>query len=283
MSRSSLWALAFFIALGVPVCGPVETEPAKAGKPRPQPSASASPSEKAVKKKMVHVPTGPFFFGLTEQQFMFYLSQTTLNYPGMVEDMRARSTSPPRERFEPDFHIGRFEVTNREFKGFIDATSYSPPERADFLKHWERNRYPDWAVDFPVVWVSREDAAAYCGWLGGKLPTQTQWEKAARGGSDARAFPWGEEPPSPTMVNYSSSQLEPVGDRPQDVSPFQVYDLAGNAAEHTRSETAGRAGHSIVRAGSFLGSSRSSLVGVSVRLAPRGQRFEDVGFRCVLD
>ena len=168
--------------------GPVN-EPAAEKKIGPSPDGS-----REAKKSMVRVGRGPFYFGLTEQQFQFYLSQTSMNFPGMVERMRERLTIPLRHQFEDQFYISRFELTNREFKNFLLATSYRPSLRRDFLQHWEGAQYPDWAADFPVVWVSASDAAAYCRWIGGELPSETQWEKAARGGSDARAFPWGVAP-----------------------------------------------------------------------------------------
>ncbi len=243
-----------------------------------QPSPEAPPD---AKKSMVQIRKGPFYFGITEQQFQFYLSQTSMNFPGMVEHMRERLTIPPRDEFEDQFYISRFEVTNREFKSFLLAASYRSSVCGDFLQHWEGEQYPDWGADFPVVWVSASDAAAYCRWIGGELPSETQWEKAARGASDARAFPWGERPPPKSMINYASGQAEPVGDRAQDLSPFQVYDLGGNVSEFTRSAVSNRPDESIIRGGSFLESSRSALVGVRLRSAGKNQRFKDVGFRCV--
>ena len=245
-----------------------------------RPSHEAPPD---AKKSMVQIRRGTFYFGLTEQQLQFYLSQTMMNFPGMVEQMKTRLTIPPREQFEDQFYMSRFEITNREFNNFLQATSYRPSVRRDFLQHWEGSRYPDWAADFPVVWVSSSDAAAYCRWVGGELPSETQWEKAARGGSGARAFPWGETPPSQSIVNCASGQAEPVGDRAEDLSSFQVYDLGGNVSEFTRSTVSNRPHAFIVRGGSFLESTRYALVGIRLRSAGKNQRFEDVGFRCVLN
>ena len=265
------------LLLTLVACGPGAVNETAAGK-QSQPSPKAPPD---AKKSMVQIRKGPFYFGITEPQFQFYLSQTKMNFPRMVEQMRARVTIPPKDQFEDQFYISRFEVTNREFKDFLLATSYRPTVRRDFLRHWEGDQYPDWGTDFPVVWVSSSDAAAYCRWTGGELPSETQWEKAARGGSDARAFPWGEAPPSQGLANCASGQAEPVGDRAGDLSPFQVYDLGGNVSEFTRSAIADRADQSIIRGGSFQESGRYALVGVRLRSAGRNQRFEDVGFRCV--
>ena len=131
---------------------------------------------------------GTFYFGVTQRQFQLYLSQTRMNFPGMVEQMKEQLTVPPRTQFKDRFYMSRFEVTNRAFNNFLRSTSYNPSVRRDFLRHWEGSRHPGWAADFPVVWVSGSDAAAYCRWVGGELPSETQWEKAARGGAGARAF-----------------------------------------------------------------------------------------------
>ena len=252
-------------------------EPAVEQEVRPSPQRPPD-----AKESMVEIRRGTFYFGLTERQLQFYLSQTVMNFPGMVEQMKERLTIPPRDQFEDQFHMSRFEVTNREFKNFLLATSYRPSVRRDFLSHWEGDQYPDWGADFPVVWVSNSDAAAYCRWIGGELPSETQWEKAARGGADARAFPWGETPPTQDVINCASGQAEPVGNRPRDVSPFHVYDLAGNVGECTRSTVPDRPQEFIVRGGSFVESSRYALVGIRLRSAGKNQRFKDVGFRCVL-
>ena len=264
--------------LTVMACGTVPVNKPPATEQESQPSLEAPPD---AKESMVQIRQGSFYFGITEQQFQFFLSQTKLNFPGMVEQMRERLTIPPRNRFEDQFHMSRFEVTNREFKNFLLATSYRSSVPRDFLRHWEGDQYPDWGADFPVVWVSNSDAEAYCRWIGGELPSETQWEKAARGASDARAFPWGEAPPSQRLVNCASGQIEPVGDRAEDISPFQVYDLGGNVSEFTRSAIAGGPDEFIVRGGSFLESGHFALVGVRLRSAGKNQRFKDVGFRCI--
>ena len=275
----NLLALLLLTLLLLPVmsCGTgAVNEPA--AEKQSQPSPEAPPD---AKKSMVQIRNGAFYSGITEQQFQFYLSQTKMNFPGMIEQMRERVTIPPRDKFEDQFYISRFEVTNREFKNFLLATSYRSSVRQGFLHHWEGDQYPDWGADFPVVWVSSSDAAAYCRWIGGELPSETQWEKAARGASDARAFPWGEALPSQSLVNCASSQAEPVGDRAEDISPFQVYDLGGNVSEFTRSAIADRPEEFIIRGGSFQQSGHYALVGVRLRSAGKNLRFKDVGFRCV--
>jgi formylglycine-generating enzyme required for sulfatase activity len=91
-----------------------------------------------------------------------------------------------------EFRIGRFPVTNQEYQAFIDATGHRPP------RHWKRSHFPKGKEDHPVVWVGWDDAVAYCDWLTKetgrhyRLPTEAEWEKAARG-TDKRIYPWGNE------------------------------------------------------------------------------------------
>ena len=93
---------------------------------------------------------------------------------------------------------------------------------------------PPGTSDHPVTWVDASDAAAFCAWLGVRLPTEAEWEKAARG-DDARIYPWGDEPPDETRATYGHGSMEtgpsPVGAAPGGASPYGVLDAAGNVWE----------------------------------------------------
>ena len=134
------------------------------------------------------------------------------------------------------FWIDKYEVTNLQYKQFIDATNRKSPT------HFRNRTYPDGKVDHPVVFVSWYDAHAYCQWAGKRLPTDIEWEKAARGTDDDRDYPWGDtfdvtKVNSP--VRWKSLNIEgdtmPVGSLEGGKSPFGLYDMSGNVWEWTDS------------------------------------------------
>jgi formylglycine-generating enzyme required for sulfatase activity len=134
------------------------------------------------------------------------------------------------------FWIDKYEVTNLQYKQFIDATKRKSP--ALF-----RNRtYPEGKVDHPVVYVSWFDAHDYCQWAGKRLPTDIEWEKAARGSSDDRDYPWGDTFDVNNLnspVRWKSLHMEgdttPAGSFEGGKSPYGLYDMSGNVWEWTDS------------------------------------------------
>ena len=233
---------------------------------------------------MVLIPAGPFSLGATEEQFQFYVRNSVVSFAGMAENLRKLFIIPPEAVSLPAFHISRFEVTNEQYREFLVATDYRPTDGKDFLKHWIRSRtYPDWAVTFAVVWVSQSDAQAYCQWRGGRLPSEEEWEKAARG-PEGGIFPWGDNLPTGETANFGSGKLEPVGNRPGDRSPYEVYDLGGNAAELT-STVVERNGATkvVVRGGSFASVAREMVTFQRSLTASRHSRSSALGFRCAAD
>ena len=135
------------------------------------------------------------------------------------------------------FRIGRFEVTNLEYKEFLDETGYRPDEQTDFLKHWEGGTYPPRQADHPVVYVNYHDAEAYLEWVGRRLPTEAEWEKAATWDSETktkRPFPWGQKY-SPWKARIEAQWTAPVGSKPEGNTPEGVSDLYGNVWEWTAS------------------------------------------------
>jgi len=146
-----------------------------------------------------------------------------------------RDERPAQEIHVDAFYIDRTEVTNREYQKFIDATGHRVPLAAMKVHlpcEWVDGRYPEGRGDHPVVLVSWEDAIAYALWAGKRLPTEAEWEKAARG-TDGRKYPWGNEW-DPARCNSSHSDTRdttPVGSYPSGASPYGCLDMAGNLQE----------------------------------------------------
>ncbi|MFZ4660145.1 MAG: SUMF1/EgtB/PvdO family nonheme iron enzyme [Caldilineaceae bacterium] len=130
----------------------------------------------------------------------------------------------------PTYRIARYPVTNAEYKRFVDAKGYQPPS------HWEKEQIPSGKENHPVVYVSWQDAMAFCEWAGVRLPSEAEWEKAARG-TDGRTYPWGNEPPNKERCNFNLDvgDTTPVGNYPKGKSFYGVLEMAGNVWEWTSS------------------------------------------------
>lgn len=133
------------------------------------------------------------------------------------------------------FQIDVYEVTNLQYKQFMDATQHKSP------KHFENRTYPPGKADHPVVYVSWYDAKEYCAWAGKRLPTDIEWEKAARG-TDGRTYAWGNDfsvEMANTPQRWGSMEqpgdTTPVGAFPQGKSIYGLYDVSGNVWEWTSS------------------------------------------------
>ncbi|MBI1964796.1 MAG: formylglycine-generating enzyme family protein [Betaproteobacteria bacterium] len=179
-------------------------------------------------------------------------------------DASGEADEVPRRIEVKPFRLMRYEVTNREFAAFVAATGHvTDTERrgAGYVwsdrwrevrgASWRRPQGPGSSIagleEHPVVQVSARDAAAYCRWRGLRLPSEAEWEYAARGG-DGRRYPWGDEPPVQRGARRANSGTErccapdgsdgfvrtaPVGRFPAGASPFGIHDMAGNVWEWT--------------------------------------------------
>ncbi len=162
---------------------------------------------------MVTIPAGEFLMGSPDGQ-------------GRVDER------PQRAVYLDAFGIDQVEVTNERYMAFVKATGHRTPP----------NPYGTGPLvsltgieHLPVVQTTWYDAKAYCTWAKKRLPTEAEWEKAARG-TDGRLYPWGNEPPTAKRANFDREwederTLHPVGSVPGGDSPYGVKDMAGNARE----------------------------------------------------
>ena len=153
----------------------------------------------------------------------------------MGTDIRLPDEGPEHKVYLPAYYIDKYEVTNFQYKKFNDATHHRSP------RNWRNRTFPEGKADHPVVYVSWEDARDYCHWAGKRLPTDQEWEKAARG-TDGRMFPWGDEfdtAKANTPLRWQEigefGDTTPVGSFEGGKSPYGVYDMSGNVWEWTSS------------------------------------------------
>ena len=155
------------------------------------------------------------------------------------------SEETPRHRVRIDsFYLDKYEVTNADFKRFLDKNSSwrkdkIPPEfhNGKYLQHWNGDDFPKEKANHPVVFVPWYAAVAYCQSLGKRLPTEAEWEFAARGGLVGKHFPWGDEMPDKTRANYGASEIgaaTAVGSYPP--NGYGLFDMTGNVWEFLADE-----------------------------------------------
>jgi iron(II)-dependent oxidoreductase len=256
---------------------------------------------------MVLIPAGEFEMGTdsSEVSELTQWAKTKAWYsetrPIWVEDEVPRHTV-----YLDAFYMDRYEVTNALYKKFMDATGHKAPE------HWDPSGFynlPFDSPDQPVAYVSWDDAKAYAEWAGKRLPTEAEWEKAARGGLLGKKYPWGAPDPDGSQCNFADrnalksiwsdksvddgyQEFAPVGSFPP--NGYGLHDMAGNAFEWcadwydrgyyanspNRNPTGPGSGKvRVVRGGSW------SSIPNRLRVAKRGGIIPtytsiDLGFRC---
>jgi len=218
------------------------------------------------------IPEGYFIYGISRQDL-----ESIYKYDGVRTPQLKYEVDENRIRYLPAYYIDKYEVTNKQYAKFLEETGHRKP------KYWDN---PKWnQPDQPVVGIGLEDAEAYCRWAGKRLPTEEEWEKAARG-TDGRLWPWGNEF---QRGNCNSDELKKgsmvsVGSFPKGISPYGVHDMAGNVWEIVECQEGSYLWKGLImRGGSFL--SRDIFVRTTVRWSPRDDETGSylLGFRCVQD
>ena len=181
-------------------------------------SQARSPDSNATPDSMVPIPAGEFVMGCNDAEGF-------------------QTEKPAHTVFVDAFYMDKSSVTNAQYKAFVDA---NPGWRKgnvreeyaahNYLQHWSGNNYPSGKGNHPVVYVSWYAAMAYAKWVGKRLPTEAEWEKAARGGLAGKKFPWGNVI-DPSKANYDKN----VGDTTclgrYPANDYGLYDMAGNVWE----------------------------------------------------
>jgi formylglycine-generating enzyme required for sulfatase activity len=192
------------------------------------------------------------------------------------------------------FWIDQTEVTNAQYQLCVEAGGCDPLVEPE--SHIRGSYYGDSTYDdHPVIYVRWHDAAAYCEWVGARLPTEAEWEYAARGRSGS-AYPWGDNPPDETLLNYDQNvgDTTQVGSYPDGVSWCGALDMAGNVWEWVgdwydgyppaaqTAPTGPATGHSkVLRGGSWATYQREVRTTNRIQFTA-GSRYYTVGFRCAL-
>jgi formylglycine-generating enzyme required for sulfatase activity len=227
---------------------------------------------------MVFIPGGGFQRGRSHD-----LPDDGLKwYPTLMRDDR-----PVRTVFVDPFYLDEHEVTNAQYFEFVKAAKYRPPY------NWPGGRLPEGQEQLPVVDVSWEDAAAYAGWAGKRLPTEAEWERACRGLVEGAKYPWGGAEPDRKQARYDvTNGPGPVCGFPRNY--FGLCDMAGNVWEwvsdwydrtyYERATERNPPGpetglYRVLRGGSWADTAKY-LTCANRSWARPGERSPNIGFRC---
>lgn len=236
---------------------------------------------------MIFIPSGEFFMGSTEKDGKLGYSVGVDEVPKHIVKLKA-------------FYMDKYEVSNRLYKEFVDSAghkvSWNDHDGPYSPYSWKDNFPLPGQEDLPVTSVSWYDADEFCKWSGKRLPTEEEWEMAARG-TDGRQWPFGNNlKEGQCNTKYADiDKILPVGGLSKDVSPYGVYDMCGNVSEWTSSWYLPYKGSSlkrdsfgekykVVRGGSWvMPAIPYSRAAYRANTYPPEFKHRGIGFRCVKD
>ena len=217
----------------------------------------------------VLIPGGDFYFGIHQEDVLAVLRDL-----GEPSAPLFGTEIPRREVTVRDCYIDRYPVSNRQYAKFMNETGHGAP------LYWGDNNWNH--PDQPVVGISYRDAQAYSAWASKRLPTEQEWERAARG-IDERTWPWGNEFDEKRCNSreWSASKTTRVGSMPGGVSPVGAADMAGNVWELTSGNWEGFG--KTIRGGSYQNSAAYCRCTCRWGIDPDVKGSTWLGFRCVMD
>jgi eukaryotic-like serine/threonine-protein kinase len=237
-------------------------------------SNPASPTPPPVKAEMIKIPGGKFTMGRNNSEVL---------------------ESPEHEVEVKDFSIGKNEVTNAEYYEFVTAKNYNP-----IPSHWENGKPLTNELNLPVRWVNMDDITAFINWrserdgVAYRLPTEEEWEYAARNGDADNLYPWGDKWEDDKAVVKRDLIMSPVGSMPAGANKWGVMDLVGNVWEWTGSKASAYKGsspenikraeekyaeHLVIRGAFNVNKESSSATSTYRVFNPMSKRDKVIGFR----
>jgi cytochrome c-type biogenesis protein len=251
-------------------------------------------NESSLEGQMVFIPAGHFIFGTNLTDDAAEALSLGIPKPWYADE------TPEKKIFLKGFYIDQYEVTTRRYKKYVDDVGAEPPP------NWKNNNYPEGQDKHPVAWVTWYDAANFCQWAGKTLPSEKQWERAARG-TGGKKYPWGDtfdfKFANLAQATGKKTTLKPVGTFPDGATPEGVHDLVGNVWEWVEDDYSPYPGntyksdyynaklkvirgHSASDIGHFPGATYRSALEKFARSGYRqyahpDEPGQDVGFRCV--
>lgn len=252
-------------------------------------------------KGMVQIPSGIF------QCDSYRTGDSFISYP-------ENPTSNGDKVVMKKFFMDKYPVTNKQYLEFLEATGYKPNDTTNFLKHWTNNQIPKGQENYPVTYVTLEDAKAYAKWAGKRIPTEIEWQYAAQT-EKGNEWPWLQKTPvereeefitntlsvwkikgiNPNRCNLGDGSLYPVGKYKDGANPYGLNDLVGCVWQLTNDvydNTTYR--YIMLKGGSYFFSTSSfwyvqggprelNFRQYLLRISPSFERKATVGFRCVKD